>query len=750
MWRYIWLFVSYLIITLVPLFLRIGQNLEYEYSLAVSILALLVLPVVGLIFPKRYIPVFGPQFRPPISFEIIWIFFFSPFVMLLPGMISYAAGYCECSKMGFYFWMLVQALPCWYLGHVFYYMILKIRHEGLNRKQALAVQVCIWSLVSLTIVGILWFLPQKRMVSVFIGFLHGPIYDEWLPVDNGIFFARLAHLFLALTLMGLVWFRRKRNFYLVVSSLSVLTVILFLVSSSYESVGNGTSVLNKNFDGQYKHGKLTFHYVKDGDEQDASEFVKRLFKDSVFHYEDLSSILGVDKPEVDVYLYPDSEAKKLWFGGGATDVTDVVTPSIHITESGWPHPTLRHEMVHALSSYFAFYGLGFHPNMALTEGLAVALAPGEDDMTLDEASAALLKQDRLPELNNLFSFMFWKESGRRAYTVSGSIINFISREKGFRAVRDLYSGKSWEDSLGESKSETMNRWKKYIESIAVNMPDNLEAERLYRYAGIVQDLCPHSKADLAQARSQNLFTRLRQPVGWDPNKDYLLWRAQLEPDNFNIRFRLWKSQIRTEASQRIVRKGRIVTWAKTLEASRVFPPKKMEDVESAILQSDLERLIYGDAEGVKLLKETMNYVSPATIGADMVRQIQVRLMLDKELGAQDTISWRKYLAGWSAIPKVRGDVEPWIITYLRIRNGRGIDKEFLERIKASSPPRDASDLFKLEWYKFLGHRFYQVQLYDLAASSYNEALRYSSAGDKETIELWVRKTKYFSEKKRNI
>lgn len=756
MWRYLWLLLTYLVISLLPLVTSIGRNLEYEYALSVSILSLIIIPLLAVFFPRKYIPVYGPEFRPPLSFEIIWIFFLSPLILILPGSVMFATDLCPCSYTGFYFWIAVQALPTWYLAHVLYYWVLKLRHEGLKRNQCAAGLVTIWSVVALFIVSVLWFMPQKRVLSVFVGYLHGPIYDDWIPVDHGIFFSRMAHVFIAFTLMSLVWLRKKKPYYIVSGALAVVSVFLVFVASTFDSTGNGKRILDENFTHTLTHDALTLHYVNpavQSNEPPTDEVpsrVKLLFKDAVFHYEDLSSIFSVKGESVDVYLYPNQEKKKLWFGGGSTDVTDVRTPSIHITFSGWPHPTLRHEMVHALSSYFAYYGLGFHPNMALTEGLAVALAPNAYSQSLDEAAASLMKQNRLPNLDNLFSFLFWKEAGRRAYTTSGSIINFLVREKGFRVVKDLYSGTSWEKAVGEKKEETLERWKEFIKKKSEELPDNLAAERLYRYSGIINDLCPHSKADLSQPRNQNQYTRLRQPIGWDPKKDYLLWRASLEPNNFNIRFRLWRRQIAKEAGERVIKRGRLITWIKTLENSRNFPPKKIEDVESAILQSDIERVTYGFPEGNDLLQKLLEVVTEKTIGESMIRQIYSRLLVDEVVSEGQTIAWRKYLAGWGQIPKPRTQDEVWLLTYLRVRRGSQIDKSTIKRARKLSPPENLPATFKVEWFKYLGHRMYQMKMYDEASSAYNSSAKYATEGKSESLRLWARKAAFFGEKKRNI
>ncbi|MDA9951084.1 hypothetical protein N9D31_00790 [Oligoflexaceae bacterium] len=750
MWRYLWLLLTYLIVTCIPLLTQIGRNFEYEYALFVSVLALITFPFLAVFFPKKYIPVFGPQFRPPVSFDIIWIFFVSPIIAVVPGFIAFASRACDCSYMSFYFWMFVQALPCWFFAHTLYYLVLKLRHEGLTAKKSAFLLICIYLLVSLTVGSVLWFFPQKRLVSVFIGFIHGPIYDNWIPVDGGIFFARLAHIGLAITLMTLIWYRRKRSYTIALSTLATISLGLFIYSATFPSVGNGTGVLRDNFTSSYKHGGLTMHYVEGVDKNINEKRIKRIFKDAVFNYEDLSEILGVQDAKVDVYLYPDQHSKKLWFGGGATDVADVVGPSIHITFSQWPHPTLRHELVHALASEFAFYGLGFHPNMALTEGLAVALAPNERSLTLDHASAALIKQGRLPNLENLFSLLFWKEAGRRAYTVSGSIIAFVVREYGFRAVRDLYSGKSWQKSLGEAKEVTLKKWREHVEKVSVGRSDDLLAERLYRYSGIVSDRCPHSKSDLAQSRDENIFNRLRQPIGWDPKSDYLLWRAKLDPENFSVRFSLWKSQIADEMERRIVRKGRLVTWAKTLENARKFPPETIEDIEAAILQSDIQTIIYGPERAANLLSELNASIADVNVGESLRRQIEVRIRLNSVLPAPENKLWTKYLAGWTAIPKQKSEREPWIVKYLRLRNGKGIERSSLMEWATSEIPEDTTQNFRFEWYKFLGHRQFQLQLYDQASSSYDQAQKYASDAEKDLLSLWTRKSRFFGEKKKSV
>src|SRR5690606_30180103 len=131
-----------------------------------------------------------------------------------------------------------------------------------------------------------------------------------------------------------------------------------------------------------------------------------------------------EHPHIWIYVYADGRLKKTLFGAGETDVTDVYTPTVHITAESFPHSTLRHELVHALLSSHAPFGLGFHPNIAITEGFAEALAPRIRTLDLDVASAALISTGKLKNMENLFSPLFWLESGERSYTAAGSFLRY--------------------------------------------------------------------------------------------------------------------------------------------------------------------------------------------------------------------------------------------------------------------------------------------------------------------------------------
>jgi hypothetical protein len=50
--------------------------------------------------------------------------------------------------------------------------------------------------------SMLWLMPQKRGTFLLAGFIHGAIYDNWIPLDPGVVWARAAHACFGLSIFG--------------------------------------------------------------------------------------------------------------------------------------------------------------------------------------------------------------------------------------------------------------------------------------------------------------------------------------------------------------------------------------------------------------------------------------------------------------------------------------------------------------------------------------------------------------------
>ncbi len=761
LWRYLFLAPVYLLATSLPLLFPVGANLEYEYALLASYFSLLLIPAVALALPAKYLPRDEDGYVVPVTFEVFWILFISPVIGLLSGAYLFATGACPCSVSGFGFWMVTLWYPAWVLAHAAYHGVLRLRVKGLPRwKISAAMLIAFAGIATLAFVE-LWIAPQKRISNLVLGFLHGPIYDDWIAFDGGLLLARSAHCALGLMLLSLAWYKKSKLNTISVAVLAGAWLVLASLAGQFPSTQNSKSDLDLLLNGTLEGEGFTVHYRPTPvakltaaspttglpKKSHVPLGIQRLHRDTQFHIAELNKIFGVTKgekpPHVHVYVYPNDDKKKLWFGGGSTDVTDVRTPSVHVSLGSWPHPTLRHELVHALASGFGYHGFGFHPNMAFTEGLAVALAPSAQNLTLDEGAASLVDSGRLPPVEDLFSPAFWKVSGGRAYTVAGSLIRYLIDTHGIAGVKKMYAGGSWDDSFGKSKEEIIAAWKQKITTGYDKEKNAIYSEALFRYPGVLQDFCPHSKADLSRSRNEGAYTRMRQPIGWDPDADYLSWLLKLDPEDKETRLRVWRKDIRKVALDRFPPPGRLATWQEALRRARAVPPKSLEDVDLAITESDVTRMM-GDVEGsVRILMDLQEQGKERYFGESNRREIETRLKLEKGAGGTQTLEWRRYLAGWRrTLPDSTIGPGPWLTTYLKVRNDRDVKvptDQLVHLLNDMPPDDDLPGTFAFEWYRIIGTRLMRSGHYGFAANAFRKASTFATAGTVAVFEEHARR-----------
>ena len=628
--------------------------------------------------------------------------------LALPGTMMFVFRGCPCSPSGYGQWLLIQAVPaCLLAGSATAWIDRVNMHPALPRFVAGRARLtAVWILAVLASLALLsatlWFFPQKRAVNAFFGFLHGPIYDERIWIHPDVMRARLSHALLFCA-AGIAASLKPRMIPRGIAALFAMTwaVATWSLRDS-PATGHGQRVLQKQF-AHVIEGDGFRLFLVDARDQDA------LATEAAFHIRDLREILGaIDFPRVDIYAYPDARTKKIWFGGGATDVTDVWTPGIHITVSPGTthHPTLRHELVHALTSRVAFHGLGFHPNMALTEGLAVALAPDENIfsvMSLDEAAAELMESGRIRRPENLFSASaFWLESGPRAYTVAGSLIHWMIRTRGVGPVMALYSGKDWQQATGADSTQLIAAWQQDI-STRASTRRNAEAARvrastLFRSAGVAYDVCPHSFADLMAANPDIHELEYMATHTGDPAYDVIARRREAHSIFENSD------------------KARARDLARRVVAAAEWPPRNEEDIELRILALDLSAFAGGDVEIKPGMAELVAFHATHPLPVHLARQILVRDRLKELLPEVDAMPWRWYLAGWSAIPGEDSVLDggrrghaPWLIDYLRVRNWlrSGATADAMTQVsgfisKKIDPRLAGSERdFTFEWYRSL-------------------------------------------------
>jgi hypothetical protein len=618
--------------------------------------------------------------------------------------------------------MALQVAPAWCLGHALLLGSLTKREKNFSR---------IWLLLAFGLfvtAATVWFTPQKRITSIILGHLHGPVYDHWIPVHSDVLWQRGLHFLVGAACCIAFLTLRVRKILLGTAALIFLGSLIYGALSP--SLQNGRYALDLLMPVTQKGPSYLMHGTSKSALEDLQPQV-------AFHLQDIRRLFNLTSERVvHVYVYPSEDEKKVWFGGGGTDITDVVTPSIHITSAPWPHPTLRHELVHAVAS--EFHWLGFNPNMAFTEGLATAIAPQESALTYDESTASLLKSGRIPTLESLFNpWTFWQVSGARAYTVAASFTSYLLNQFAPEVVKKLYGGST---DVGRLKN-AVDQWTAHVKR-SFNPDSEIQAESLYRSGGVFQTLCPHTRADYSRPPGWNV--EWRQPIGWT-SKEYPRWLPNLVVASKSSDLRLWRTNAADIVRSQPTRSA-LDSLIKTVSDAKSWPPKQIEDVELAILESDLMRARGQRHESLALLQNILEMLREKPAGDGMLRQTLARIHVETRLASEPAREWRYFLSGWSSLPQERlNGQEPWIVTYLILRQSyQKASSEELAFFKSYIFDNTLPPTFAYEWFKLLALGYERLGDPLSASDMMQGAMTFARSGQKKWLETLQSELNYRS------
>ena len=713
------------------------KNIEYEYATLAGATCWL-LPLWTFFTPDKNLS------QRPFLQAIFWVTIHLA-ILFIPAWIYLYVSICPCNPRSFYFWIPLNILPQLFLSHALFWLLIR-KSSGVK----LAILAISFVLFCMELTQ-LWFDPQKRLLSIFLGFLHGPIYDTRLLVSDAVLEERILLLVFAVS----AWLTtfQKHSFHArtgLAIALALFSVRATRISLQHE-IAHGKAHLQHLLPKKISKPGFTLHFFID---KKSSRKIKdkklarisQLVQASEFHLKELREIFSEENPpHIDIYVYPSARSKKLWFGGLHTDIADVVGPSIHITAGTYPHPTLRHELVHAFASKYGFFGLGFHPNMAITEGLAEALAPRARSMSMDIGAASLIQSNRLPKVEVLFSPRFWQFSGRRAYTIAGSILSYLIEQHGIQAAIDLYSGKSWSTSVGEQNSDFLNRWKKHVLDQFIPELHGLYSERLFRYPGVLHDLCPHSKEDLSNS-IEHWSDKWRQPRGWKPGRDYRKWYDSLHPPTEGTKIIRLRNQIRSQLRQNL-KESNLNKALNEVKKSYDQEIEKLEDFDLAIFHWDLLIINGNKTQAEILLKKLSTTLKTKYLGRSRIRSVLARQLLVMG-GEQSSVKqWISYLSGTGSIPS-KSNSEAWIHRYLHLRVAARRDlKSIALKDYLSYQPVQTEQAAPLlsEWHRILALAHNAQGKHAAAADQWEMAAKFAEPGFVARYKLNGRESRFFEQ-----
>jgi hypothetical protein len=201
--------------------------------------------------------------------------------------------------------------------------------------------------------------------------------------------------------------------------------------------------------------------------------VAALLAECQFHQADVARALGIaDPPRVTVYVYRSAAEKRRLVGAAGTEYAKPWLGEVHLVDAPAPHPILRHEIVHAVAARVAGGPLGVPAralvlvNLALVEGLAVALETPRGRWTVHEWSRAARDQELLPDVRRILGPAgFWGEPPARAYTAAGSFLAFLLESRGAAVVREAYRTGDLARATGVPLAELAGAWEVFLDGV---------------------------------------------------------------------------------------------------------------------------------------------------------------------------------------------------------------------------------------------------------------------------------------------
>jgi hypothetical protein len=206
----------------------------------------------------------------------------------------------------------------------------------------------------------------------------------------------------------------------------------------------------------------------------------------------------VGSPKIRAYLFGDAGQKGRLMGASDTSIAKPWRREIYVQASGYPHPTLGHELIHVLSGRLApgpFHvpsgAFGVLPNPGLVEGIAVAAQPREGELLPREWAKAMKDLGLLPKLDQLFALGFLATNASTAYTVSGAFVEHIRDRYGIEVVKAWYGGGDLAQLTKHSWAELETAW--HAELDAIELPEAVRATAKSRFdrPAIFGRRCPH-------------------------------------------------------------------------------------------------------------------------------------------------------------------------------------------------------------------------------------------------------------------
>ena len=255
--------------------------------------------------------------------------------------------------------------------------------------------------------------------------------------------------------------------------------------------------------------------------------IERIVRDHEFRYAQLIAYLQTQPSrKVNAYIYTSPEQKKRLIGAGHTLVEDPFGYGFHVNYEPFPHPIIKHELVHALTTdWHPFFKVSL--KLGLHEGIAVAADWNEGKLTPHQWSKAMRELGVAPTIDQIMGLGFWAQASSRSYMLAGSFVRYVVDTYGIEAFKRVFPTGNFRGVYGKSLAELSNEWETFLDTVPLTTEDLTMAEHRLRRGSIFQKTCAHEIAELSAnawkaygqsdfARAIRLFNRIHEFDSEDP------------------------------------------------------------------------------------------------------------------------------------------------------------------------------------------------------------------------------------------
>ncbi len=395
-------------------------------------------------------------------------------------------------------------------------------------------------------VGRFYSSPMIFAYDPFVGYFSGSIYDTVLDYDRlftyryGTAGTLLASVVLALHLVRredgrvrAVWIGRPGVALLGLGGLA-LSVTMVVRGTSYSHFHTRASI-EEELGARLEGDRCTVVYARALKLAD----MKLFLGECEAHVVENEAWWGARGPaKITAFVFEDEAQKGRLMGAAGTNIAKPWRAEVYVENAGFPHRVIGHELMHVIASsdgrgpFRVATNLGaLVPNPGLIEGVAVAAAPKDEELSPIEWARVMKDLDILPSLSSLFGLSFIGANSSMAYTVSGAFVGFVHDRYGADAVRAWYRGEPLEKATGRSMAELESDFVAELDKISLPEAAAIQGKAKFDRPGFFGRKCPRF-VDGCRERAASLSSA----GDFDGALLELAKARELEPENPTLRF----------------------------------------------------------------------------------------------------------------------------------------------------------------------------------------------------------------------